>query len=413
MTADILTSREFDVAVVGAGPAGSATALALQQAGISQVALIDREKFPRDKTCGDGLGPGVIKVLDDLNLGDLLDGYTPIQSLAVSSPDGTRVSGPLPAISGRRPIGFVIPRQKFDALLMSTAVRLGASDFTGWILTTASYDAEIAKWRLTLTETLTGKTEVVRCRVLVGADGARSKVRRLLGERPNDDRYTGIGARIYVTSENQIGSALRLDFVRSLLPAYGWVFPSGHHAANIGVGIDLAVYRRRRRHLNALVDEYGAEVNRQFTTRVDPSTYAAFILPYGTQMPKLGHPTTGAALVGDAGSMINPLTGEGIFYGMFGGHLLGGEIAAALHGASAIGAALDRYERSFRESFFDHFLLNWRMKEKVSSERWCNIVIRACRRDRAILADLIDMMMGDKRYMSNRTMLRIFFASLF
>jgi len=107
--------------------------------------------------------------------------------------------------------------------------------------------------------------------------------------------------------------------------------------------------------------------------------------------------------------MINPLTGEGIFYGMFAGELLGRLLASALtKGRSHLDAALQSYERSFRARFKRHFDLNWTMKEKVEIPIWCDMVVNACRTDKKVLGDLIDLMMGDKRDLQLSMLFRIF-----
>jgi flavin-dependent dehydrogenase len=97
--------------------------------------------------------------------------------------------------------------------------------------------------------------------------------------------------------------------------------------------------------------------------------------------------------------MINPLTGEGIFYGMFAGELLGRILARALDKPdfATIATALTEYENQFGHRFRSHFDLNWRIKEKVEIEQWCNMVVNACRKDKAVIGDLINLMMGDKK----------------
>ena len=167
---------DFEVAVVGAGPAGSTTALACRRWGIGSVALIDKAIFPRDKSCGDGLGPGVVRVMESLDLGEALVGRMPIEALAVSSPSGLVVSGPLPLVGGKVPIGYVIRRYEFDDLLFRAAVRAGAHDLTGCEFKNATYDVAAKVWTLTLARDQDPIT--IKAKYLVGADGPRSKVRQ-------------------------------------------------------------------------------------------------------------------------------------------------------------------------------------------------------------------------------------------
>jgi menaquinone-9 beta-reductase len=385
---------DVELAIVGAGPAGSAAARSARLAGVSTVALIDRATFPRDKACGDGLGPGVVRVMADLGLGDALESYAPIKTLAVSSPSRVTVSGPLPLVGGKVPVGYVIPRQKFDDILFRAALGSGAVDFSGHDFDTATYSSSTNEWTLTLT-TKSDEQKTVTAKYLIGADGPRSKVRRLLGQPFNDDAHTGTAVRIYARTGGSFGKDLRLDFMRQLLPAYGWVFPIDEHTANIGVGIDVSRYQERRRHLNALLESYESQLKDVVS---DPITRLAFILPYGSQLPRLAFPTQQAALIGDAGSMVNPLTGEGIYYGMWAGMEVGKRIALALQRSAP--SELSFYEARFRSKFSEHYQTNQIMKNRVAQAAWCDLVISACARDKRILGELIDLMMGDRKRVS-------------
>lgn len=384
---------DFDVAIIGAGPSGSAAACACRQNGVPSVALIDKATFPRDKSCGDGLGPGVVRVMEELDLGDALDAFEPINALAVSSPSGLTVSGPLPLVGGKKPVGYVIPRKKFDDILFRSAVASGATDLSGNEFVGAEFDASARVWKISLSSQ--GDSRVVTARYLVGADGPRSKVRRILGQPFNDDDHTGTAVRVYCRGTGGSDAALRLDFMKQLLPAYGWVFPIDKETANIGVGIDVSRYQERKRHLNTLLADYEALLPH---LSCDPSTRLAFILPYGSQLPKLSFASQQAALIGDAGSMVNPLTGEGIYYGMWAGQELGKHLATALKRGTA--SLLSRYELEFRAKFEEHYKTNQIMKKRVAHPVWCDFVLSACAGDKRILGELIDLMMGDRKHLS-------------
>ncbi len=393
----------FPVAVAGAGPAGASCAIALLMNGAKRVALIDKARFPRDKACGDGIGPGAVMMLNKLGLGNKLKAHERIKCLAVSAPSGVRAKGPLPRVGGEIPDGYAIPRYVFDNYLAQSALDRGAIDYTGKLLDHARFEGR--RWLLSLKDSETGERTAITADVLIGADGARSKLRRVLNVPDNSDQHTGIAVRIYASSATSNFDALQIDFVQELLPGYGWLFPTGKTTANIGVGIDLEHYKRDGRHLKEILRRYQIKLGPDIA--YDETSYLAHILPCGSELPRLAHPEKHAALIGDAGSMINPLTGEGIYYGMFAGELLGRLLAAANEKPENIAAALIEYESQFRRRFERHFDLNWKIKKKVASSRWCNLVINACRKDQIVLGGLVELMMGDRKDLEYWMLFRI------
>ena len=400
----------FAVAVAGSGPAGASCAISLLMNGAKNVALIDKAHFPRDKACGDGIGPGAVQMLKKLGLGDKLNAHARIHYLAVSGPSGVCANGPLPHVGGEIPDGYTIPRYVFDNYLAQSAFNHGAIDYTGKLLEDASF--EDRRWVLSVKDSRTGEQTTITADVLIGADGARSKVRRALNVPANSDCHTGTAVRSYAYSVGSIFDALQIDFVQELLPAYGWLFPIDNTRANIGVGIDLDHYKKKRRHLKEILQRY----QRKLASHIayDETSYMGHILPYGSELPLLAHPHVQAALIGDAGSMINPLTGEGIFYGMFAGELLGRLLARAVAKPdfNTIATALIGYESQFRCRFERHFDLNWKIKKKVESAQWCNMVINACRKDKIVMGDLIELMMGDKKDVEFWILFRILACNL-
>ncbi len=127
---------EIDVAVVGAGPAGSAAAITLANAGM-RVALIDKARFPRDKCCGDGLTTGALRLLEELGVSPLgLPSWRAVDAAWVRSPSGRVVELPLP--EGRGVYAGVVRRTELDTLLVERAQEAGAVLHQGATLTDAA-----------------------------------------------------------------------------------------------------------------------------------------------------------------------------------------------------------------------------------------------------------------------------------
>ncbi len=401
----------FYAIVVGAGPAGSSAATVLcEQSGLD-VALVDRKSFPRDKSCGDGLGPGVVNCLHRLGLEQELARFSAIKTVCVHGPSGVEAAGYLPRIDGKGAIGYVIPRKRFDNILFVHALRSGAADYSDHSCSSLDFDRKAKMWTVTLKRNSDGARVTLRAKILIGADGATSKVRRHLGAPLNSAQTTGVGIRSY--SQMQSASdELRLDFIKPLLPAYGWAFPLAAGRANFGIGIDAHRLQLAGTSLAELLEGYRIWAVRCLGTPVELSDHLSAPLPYAAPLCRLAFEDQSAALIGDAASMVNPLTGEGIFYGMFAGISCAEAVHQAYGQQVTLSTALNNYQQLFYQRFAHHFLSNWKMKQMMVSRFWCNMVVAACAKKPAIMDDLVSVTMGDKARLSVMTGLQIVLQGL-
>jgi geranylgeranyl reductase family protein len=306
-------SEIADVAVVGAGPAGAAAALrALQLRPEARVLLLDVAAFPRDKTCGDGIAAHVLDLLDALAVPDVRSLGSTVPRLRLRSPGG-RVVDHVCARPNR-----VVRREVFDTHLVATAVARGA---------------ELRRHRVRRLEVrddcvvLDGE---LPARVVVGADGANSTVRRLLRGPRVPDHSTAVAIRGYAPSTVD-PEALVIEFDRARYPAYAWSFPLRGGGANVGYGV---FDRRGSGSRRELLDGLRALLPGQEPA---PGTVRGHYLPLSTA--QRFHPDGRILLAGDAAASINPLTGEGIFDAVASGAMAGraalqGEAAGAVHRAA-------------------------------------------------------------------------------
>ncbi|MCB1483923.1 MAG: NAD(P)/FAD-dependent oxidoreductase [Hyphomicrobiaceae bacterium] len=376
----ISSNREhdhFSAAIVGAGPAGATCANALLRAGVSDVALIDRARFPRDKSCGDGIGPGVVPILDALDLGHLLEGRKRAINFTIAAFQASPAVFTGAADDPDSPLGYVIPRFTFDDALCRAAMERGAHDLTGWALSDAEYTQ--GRWHLSL-KGASGDRRLVTADVLIGADGARSRVRRALGQPFNADAHTGVAIRAYGDAVDTANASLRLDIREDLpRPGYAWLFTDERGLANVGWGALATCFKDGQGKLDALLDHYAA--TRTDRIRGPLRDHSTAILPFASRLPPLAYPERSAALIGDAASMINPLTGEGIFYGMLAGLWLGEELGAALKRGGNPSEALSAYEQRYMAYLGRHFrethLLRVALSPPAAMSLFCRIAARS------------------------------------
>ena len=325
-----------DVIVVGAGPAGSATAFYLASAGLD-VLVLEKSRFPREKVCGDGLAPRAVKALTGMGvpLGQS-DGWVRSKGLRIVG-GGGRIELNWPELSSFPGYSLVRSRLDFDQILVRHAEKSGARVLEGVNVTGPVRDDRTGRViGVTANQTSDGeKTErTFRGRVVVAADGNSSRLSVAMGLRKRDDRPLGVAVRSYYTSprhdDDYLEAWLDLWDGEKLLPGYGWIFGMGDGTSNVGLGllntseafgnIDYRVLLRR--WLAGMPAEWGlTEEN-----RTQPVRGAA--LPMGFN--RTPHYTSGVLLVGDAGGMVNPFNGEGIGYALEAGEIAARTIVQAL-----------------------------------------------------------------------------------
>jgi geranylgeranyl reductase family protein len=356
------------VIVVGAGPAGAAAALAASRGG-ARVLLLDRVDFPRDKPCGDGIAAHTLDVLTGLGVAGAVDGYRPVAALRLVAPGGEAVARDLPRVA------YTVPRRVFDARLVAAAVAAGVV-LRRHTVRAVQDDGE----RVRLDNRFSAG-------VVIGADGAGSVIRRSLGHPANPDGHLAIAVRGYASSPER---QQLIVTTRARWPAYAWVFPIGDGQANVGYGEVLRGGPLSRAYL--------LERLNHLLPGLEPAALRAHHLPLSTHRPPPGHGRI--LLVGDALSLINPFTGEGIFYAVLSGSLAGDAAAAgpervAVRYASALRARLGRH---LRHSSF---------ATRLTRQPWLvDAAVRAAARDRRVFGRIVDLGLGDGTF-DARTVTRI------
>ncbi|MCF6377387.1 geranylgeranyl reductase family protein [Nocardioides KLBMP 9356] len=367
-----MSAEQWDLVVVGAGPAGAATALgALTADPALRVLLLDRSDFPRDKSCGDGIAPHVLDALAEVGAADVVDGWAPLRELELSHGDVV-VAGPM-----RREV-HVVPRQVLDARLVERAVAAGAV---------------LRRHRARSVAVDSGGPVVsgeLRGSVVVGADGAHSLVRQALLGRRREPRAIAIRGYAPVTDAIRGRQVIRYGDRRQ--PSYAWAFDRGDGLANVGYGELLpgessgtAPSRR------LLLDQLEALVPGAASTGDD---WRGHHLPLSTW--RWDQPDGPVLLVGDAAGLVNPMTGEGIYYAVATG-IAAGRTAARAVALGRPEAAGARYRTVVRAMLGSHLRHTFVASRLAQSPRVVDAGIRAAGRDRHVFDTLVEIGLGDGR----------------
>ena len=348
------------------------------------VVLLEKKRYPREKTCGDGLTPRAVKELEDIGLADALARHHRFGGLR-SIAFGRTLELEWPETPGFPRHGYVVTRHDLDQLVAERAVKAGATLWEGSEAVAPLLDnagrvaGAVVRQKPSADQTGkpgdateaadaagagkgsdsgAGVTTEVRARYVVVADGANSRFGRALGTSRNRSWPQGMAIRGYFASprhdEPWIESHLDVrDAAGHVLPGYGWIFPVGDGRVNVGVGL-LSTFREWKsvnttKLMEAFVDWAPKSWEISPETACGPPTGGR--LPMGMAVGPRSGPTWLAT--GDAVGAINPFNGEGIAYAYETGRFAAEAVAAAL--ATGDPAALGSYDERLQTEYALYF----------------------------------------------------------
>ncbi|HRQ37221.1 MAG TPA: NAD(P)/FAD-dependent oxidoreductase [Chloroflexota bacterium] len=353
--------EQREIVIVGAGPSGSTAAIALRQQG-HDVLLIDRQTFPRDKPCGDGIPVRVTEIFYDLGLKETFDqaNFYPIDTVRLISPAGHIYESEMKR--GKQGAGaHVIPRLQFDALLQEQAVLAGAEFLQARVKEPLVENGQVRGVKVHGTYGL----QEIRARLVLAADGATSVISRALQPHRPPDVHRAVALRAYMDEFEVLPNQVEFFLHKKILPGYAWVFPLGAHKANIGLGMRLDKFRQQNLSLEQLLEKFLMLPFMKERIRDDGrlQDVATWQLNFGSQK-RLQRAFAGALLLGDAGWLIDPLTGGGIENGMISALLAAQTAHRALQQGDCSRQMLQEYERACQAALWpvmrrSYFIQRW------------------------------------------------------
>lgn len=404
----------YPVIIAGAGPSGSTASLFLSQSGISH-ALIEKAVFPRDKICGDALSGKVQSVLKKLNpewiqeLSHHAD-FHGSRGVSFYSPGGHKLDLPFCREQEAAP-GWVASRMDFDHWLFQKTPSDYVSSFQGCCITGIKRVEQ--KWHCEVK--LAHKTEVLTCDILLAADGAQSMIAKTLqGNKINPARYSA-GLRMYWENVKGLHEEgfIELHFLPELLPGYFWIFPMSNNRCNVGLGMLSKTVSEKsidlKKALLNILQTHPAFASRFAHARAleNPKGWG---LPLGSEKHALSG--EGYLLLGDAASLIDPFTGEGIANGMICGMHAAAVAADAIKSGRTDGGFLKEYDFRVYRRLWKELNISRRLQQLLKYPWLFDAVVKKANKN-AALKDAMSSMFSDLDMRSRLRKPSFYFGLLF
>ena len=409
---------ETDVLIAGAGPGGASTSVFLAKEKINHI-IIDKAVFPRDKICGDafsGKSVGILKritpswqdyFLADKNKAVISTG------IQFTAPDNTSLDIPflLKNTKEQIPAGFVSKRIDFDNTLAGLIDNQYATFLTGTLLE----DIEEIKDGLLVTIKQHGERKQIFTKMIVGAEGRGSIVAKKMAQHTMELAHYSAGIRAYYKNVSGMHEQnyIELHFLKELQPGYLWIFPLPNGTANVGVGMLSKSISLKKVNLKQLMLEAiktHPTLKDRFVNATIEGPIDGWGLPLGSKKRKLSG--NRFLLTGDAGSLIDPFTGEGIGNAMVSGLVASRVIKKAIDANDFSIHFLKQYDDELYTKLWTELKLSHYLQILSSKPRLFNFVVNKASRSKE-LKETISCMFENvdirKKFMNPLFYLKILF----
>lgn len=392
-------STHDEIVIIGAGPGGVAAALTLAKAGIP-CTIVDKATFPRDKVCGDAVSGKAIAWLNRIDpeiMGRFQQSSQQYPSWGVTfvAPNGKELRIPFQrgyqSATGPAP-GFISRRLVFDHYLVKQMERYPTIHFrenhaitswerkrNGWVLHGSSGNPDLYP------------------RLVIAANGAQSAFARKVGGHFKEPKHYCAGIRSYWQGVEGLDpdGFIELHFLKTFLPGYLWIFPLPNGAANVGIGMRSDQISRKKVDLKkSILDlvQRDPALSKRFQHASMEDSIRGWGLPLGSKQRSLSG--DGYLLVGDATSLIDPFTGEGIGNAIVTGHLAAQQAVAALENTNVSVAFLKEFDEEVYRILGKELRLSTGMQWLVRYPWLFNFVVNKAKRN-SELQELMSNMFED------------------
>jgi len=370
---------EYPVVIVGAGPAGAIASLFLSNEKITHL-IIDKGVFPRDKICGDAVSGKMLEIIAKIKPDEVREFAKNNEATLLTfgiqfvAPNGKSVDIAFPKPKGDLPVGFLSTRLKFDNFLFNLLPSEYADIERGIELKDICYVEGGVELKL-----IQGDNEFsVKTPLVIAADGSRSVVKKkLMGEDMDEKHFCG-GLRAYYKGITGIHpeNYLEMHFFKDILPGYFWIFPLPGGYANVGMGMlsaDISKNKVNLRKELLNIIENQPSIKGRFENAALDGKILGWGLPLGSKKRKVS--SNHVILTGDAGSFIDPFTGEGIGNAGVSGMVASRIAKKAIEQNNFSAAFLKEYDTIMYQKLWNELKLSHRLQRLTTFPWLFNFVV--------------------------------------
>lgn len=390
---------ERDVCILGAGPGGAGAALQLSNIGIP-CTLIDKAVFPRDKICGDALSGKVSSILNRIDP-SIIENFKSEDQMQVDS-WGIRFTAPnlksldVPFLlnfdrSKDTPPGFIAKRLDFDNYLVEQVKKRDTIEFFE--------DTEIKTFEeLEDGITLINKAQdlTIKAKMLLVADGAQSKFARHHAGIEMELNHHSAGLRAYYKNVKHMdkNNFIELIFLKELLPGYFWIFPLPNGNANVGLGMLSKTVSKKKLNLKKIMLEL-IETHPYLKDRFEHAEMVDKIRGYGLPLGSKKRSISGDRymLLGDAGSLIDPFSGEGIGNALYCGYYAANHVKKCFDANDFSAKFMKGYDKDIQRVMGQELSLSRKMQMALKFPWLFNLVVNIANKNRRLSETLTAMFM--------------------
>ena len=374
-----IMDKHYNVVIIGAGPAGASCALALRKSGL-KVALVDKSKFPRNKTCGDAIPGPSLKFLEEI----IEESNGEFENFKLKQRINTSVmymaNGASIEVNWKSK-AYNSTRFSFDNFLLNLVKK-----YTSTTVHEGIRIKDISRGDQKIQFRPRNTNFSISCDMLVGSDGANSIVSKTLNPDIPDKSTTGVAIRAYYENVNAPSDANEFYLLKGF-QGYFWIFPMNDNLYNVGIGTlkdDLVQGFNLKKYFHEVIDSHPI-ISEKFKTAEIKSKVVGFTLPSGGKKRKISGERF--ILTGDAAHLVDPLQGHGIDKAIKSGILAAQQIEECFRKNNFTSSFTAKYDAAVHASIGKELVRNYKLMRIVRRWPWLLSVVHP------IIKNHVDLLM--------------------